>query len=37
MKCFTMLAARDGYDVLYIKDETGACSAFLLEKNIAGL
>lgn len=36
MKRFSTFAARDGYAVLYAKDETGACSAFVIEKNVEG-
>lgn len=36
MKRFSTFAARDGYAVLYAKDETGTCSAFVIEKNVEG-
>jgi len=36
MKRFSTFAARDGYAVLYVKDDTGACSALVIEKNIKG-
>ena len=36
MKRFSTFAARDGYAVLYVKDKTGKCSAFVIEKNIEG-
>jgi len=36
MKRFSTFAARDGFAVLYAKDETGKCSAFVIEKNVAG-
>jgi alkylation response protein AidB-like acyl-CoA dehydrogenase len=35
-KRFSTFGARDGYAVLYAKDETGRCSAFVVEKNGAG-
>ena len=36
MKRFSTFGARDGYAVLYTKDEDGACTAFVTEKNIPG-
>ena len=36
MKRFSTFGARDGYAVLYTKDEDGACTAFVIEKNIPG-
>jgi len=36
MKRFSTFGARDGYAVLYAKDETGKCSAFIIEKNVEG-
>lgn len=36
MKRFSTFGARDGYAVLYTKDEDGACTAFVIEKNVPG-
>jgi alkylation response protein AidB-like acyl-CoA dehydrogenase len=36
MKRFSTFGARDGYAVLYAKDDAGSCTAFVLEKNIDG-
>lgn len=36
MKRFSTFGDRDGYAVLYAKDETGRCSAFAIEKNVEG-
>jgi alkylation response protein AidB-like acyl-CoA dehydrogenase len=36
MKRFSSFGARDGYAVLYAKDENGQCSAFVLQKNGEG-
>ncbi len=36
MKRFSTFGARDGYSVLYAKDDTGACTAFVIEKNGEG-
>ncbi len=36
MKRFSTFGARDGYAVLYARDETGKCSAFVIEKNTKG-
>jgi alkylation response protein AidB-like acyl-CoA dehydrogenase len=36
MKRFSSFGARDGYAVIYAKDETGQCSAFVIEKNVPG-
>ena len=36
MKRFSTFGAREGYAVLYAKDETGKCSAFVIEKNVEG-
>jgi alkylation response protein AidB-like acyl-CoA dehydrogenase len=36
MKRFSTFGARDGYAVLYTRDEDGACTAFVIEKNIPG-
>ena len=36
MKRFSTFGARDGYAVLYTKDEDGACTAFVIEKNMPG-
>ena len=36
MKRFSTFGARDGYAILYAKDEAGECSAFVTEKNVAG-
>ena len=36
MKRFSTFGARDGYAVLYAKDETGKCTAFVAEKNVKG-
>ncbi len=35
-KRFSTFGERNGYAVLYAKDETGRCSAFVIEKNTAG-
>jgi alkylation response protein AidB-like acyl-CoA dehydrogenase len=35
-KRFSTFGARDGYAVLYAKDEMGNCTAFVVEKNVAG-
>jgi len=32
MKCFSTFGARPGYAVLYAKDDTGGCTAFVIEK-----
>jgi alkylation response protein AidB-like acyl-CoA dehydrogenase len=36
MKRFSTFGARNGYAVLYAKDDTGQCTAFILQKNIDG-
>ncbi len=36
MKRFSTFGARDGYAILYTKDEDGACTAFVFEKNVPG-
>ncbi|MDO8473450.1 MAG: acyl-CoA dehydrogenase, partial [Dehalococcoidia bacterium] len=36
MKRFSTFGARDGYAVLYAKDETGKCTAFVVRKNVQG-
>ncbi len=36
MKRFSTFGGRDGYSVLYAKDETGRCTAFVIKKNIRG-
>lgn len=36
MKRFSTFGARDGYAIIYAKDETGMCSAFIVKKNIQG-
>lgn len=36
MKRFSSFGARDGYAVVYAKDEAGQCSAFVMEKNTEG-
>lgn len=36
MKRLSTFGARDGYAVLYTKDETGACTAFVIQKNSPG-
>ena len=36
MKRFSTFGARDGYAILYVKDETGKCSAFVIKKNVEG-
>ncbi len=36
MKRFSTFGARDGFAVLYARDETGKCSAFIIEKNVGG-
>jgi alkylation response protein AidB-like acyl-CoA dehydrogenase len=36
MKRFSTFGARDGYAVLYTKDEAGECTAFVIKKNVAG-
>jgi len=36
MKRFITFGARNGYATFYAKDETGKCSAFIIEKNVAG-
>lgn len=36
MKRLSTFGARDGYAVLYTKDETGACTAFVIQKNCQG-
>ena len=36
MKRFSTFGARDGYAVLYAKDEAGECTAFVIEKNVEG-
>ena len=36
MKRFSTFGAREGYAVLYAKDEEGECTAFIAEKNIEG-
>lgn len=36
MKRFSTFGTRDGYAVLYTKDEAGECTAFVIEKNVAG-
>jgi alkylation response protein AidB-like acyl-CoA dehydrogenase len=35
-KRFSSFGARDGYAVVYAKDEKGQCSAFIVEKNVEG-
>jgi len=36
MKRFSTFGARDGYALLYAKDETGNCTCFIVEKNVKG-
>lgn len=36
MKRFSTFGGRDGYSVLYAKDETGRCTAFVIQKNVRG-
>jgi alkylation response protein AidB-like acyl-CoA dehydrogenase len=36
MKRFSTFGARDGYATLWARDETGACSCFVIQKNIEG-
>lgn len=36
MKRFSTFAARPGYAILYAKDDTGKCSAFVVEKHAQG-
>jgi alkylation response protein AidB-like acyl-CoA dehydrogenase len=36
MKRFSTFGARDGYAVLYTRDETGGCTAFVIKKNVEG-
>lgn len=36
MKRFSTFGAKDGYAILYAKDETGKCSAFIIKKNVRG-
>lgn len=36
MKRLSTFGARDGYGVLYTKDDTGACTAFVIQKNCPG-
>ncbi len=36
MKRFSTFGAREGYAVLYAKDETGKCTAFVIDKNVKG-
>ncbi len=36
MKRFSTFGARDGFAVLYAKDEDGGCTAFVIEKNAPG-
>jgi len=36
MKRFSTFGARDGYAIIYTKDEDGACTAFVIEKNVPG-
>ena len=36
MKRFSTFGARDGYAVVYAKDENGECTAFIVQKNIKG-
>jgi alkylation response protein AidB-like acyl-CoA dehydrogenase len=36
MKRFSTFGARDGYGILYARDENGACTAFVIQKNIQG-
>ncbi len=36
MKRFSTFGARDGYATLWAKDETGKCSCFVIQKNVAG-
>jgi alkylation response protein AidB-like acyl-CoA dehydrogenase len=36
MKRFSTFGARDGYAVLYTKDEAGECTAFVIKKNVDG-
>jgi len=35
-KRFSTFGARDGYAVLYAKDENGKCTAFIIRKNVPG-
>ena len=35
-KRFSTFGARDGYAVIYTKDETGECTPFIIKKNIKG-
>ena len=36
MKRFSTFGARDGYAIVYAKDDTGDCTAFVVEKNCPG-
>jgi len=36
MKRLSTFGARDGYSVLYARDESGACTAFVIQKNCQG-
>lgn len=36
MKRFSTFGARDGYAILFARDETGGCTAFAVRKNVAG-
>jgi len=36
MKRFSTFGARDGYAILYTKDEDGDCTAFVIEKSVPG-
>ena len=36
MKRFSTFGARDGYAILYVKDENGGCTAFVVKKNQKG-
>lgn len=35
-KRFSTFGARDGYAVIYAKDDSGKCSAFIIKKNVKG-
>jgi len=35
-KRFSTFGARDGYAVIYAKDDSGKCSAFIIKKNVEG-
>ncbi|MFC1953188.1 acyl-CoA dehydrogenase family protein [Chloroflexota bacterium] len=36
MKRFSTFGARDGYAVIYARDEDGKCTSFIIEKNVQG-